>query len=314
MKAEPVKDLPPIDARDSIEWGYEPKIDGHRLQIHKDGNTIKIRTRNDLDPRINVSLVEAQVRAITARQVIIDGEGAALDENGRTSWQALQRRNSPVVFFAFDLLYCDGTILLARPLRERQARLTEVISETELQLCIALPGTLAAITRTVKRMGFEGIIAKNQNSGYQPDRRSFDWQKKVFEIKQEFVIGGYRPEANDRVDSLLIGVYEGSELMFASKLRAGLNQTNRGALRKVLQPLNSAQCPFANLPNSTKRTKTSWDSSGVSEEEMDQFQWVRPKLLAEVAFRHWTEGGLLRHPSFLRLRNDKPAREVVRET
>lgn len=314
MKAEPVKDLPPIDVHDSIEWGYEPKIDGHRLQIHKDGNTIKIRTRNDLKPLINVSQVEAQVRAITARQVIIDGEGAALDENGRTNWKALERRNSPVIFFAFDLLYCDGASLLAKPLRERQALLMEVISDTGLQLCIALPGTLGAITRNVRRMGFEGIIAKNQNSPYQPDRRSVDWQKKVFEIKQEFVIGGYRPDANDRVDSLLIGVYEGRNLKFASKLRAGLNQTNRRMIRKALQPLNSTQCPFANLPNSTRRGKTSWDSSGVSAEEMDEFQWTRPELLAEVAFRHWTEGGLLRHPSFIRLRNDKPADQVIRET
>lgn len=268
MKAVPVKELPVADAHESITWGYEPKIDGHRLQIHKDGNSIQIRTRNNREPMVNVSQVKVQVSAIRARQAIIDGEGAALDENGRTSWEALERRNSPVVFFAFDLLYWDGTSLLARPLRERQARLVEVIADTQLQLCVALPGTLAAITRNVRRMGFEGIVAKNQGCEYQPDRRSFDWQKKVFEIKQEFVIGGYRPDANDRVDSLLIGVYEGSELMFASKLRAGLNRINRGTIRKALQSLNSARCPFANLPNSTRRGKSSWDSSGVSAEEM----------------------------------------------
>jgi len=314
MKAKPVEALP-RNMKNGTRWGYEPKIDGHRLQVIKDGKSIRIRTRNDRQPVIDVRAIATQATTVAADQAIIDGEGAALDANGRISWGALERRSKvPVVFFAFDLLYRDGHSLLAEPLRERQAQLAQVIQGSGLQLCVALPGALGKITQVIKSMGLEGIVAKDQESPYRPDRRGPEWQKKRFNLQQEFVIGGFRPDGHDRIDSLLVGVYEDSRLIFSSKVRAGLNRTNRTAIRKELQPLNVTRCPFTDLPTSQRRAKTSWDSGGVSADEMNEIQWVRPLVLAEIVFLHWTDSGRLRHPSFLRLRSDKPAREVVRET
>jgi bifunctional non-homologous end joining protein LigD len=240
------------------------------LQLIKNGKTIRLRTRNDLKPQIDVERIEAQAKEINAKQAIIDGEGAAVGTDGRTSWEALERRDSTytIVLFAFDLLYRDGRDLLSLPLWQRQEFLANVVEDSGLQLCIALPGTLRAITKSVVTMGFEGLVAKNRDSPYQPDRRSFDWQKKAFTTRQEFVIGGYRPDGSDRVDSLLIGVYERSELVFVSKVRAGLDKSNRGPIRKALQPFNTSRCPFANLPTSERRGTSSWDSGGVSKDEM----------------------------------------------
>lgn len=315
MKAEPVDTLPRNKRNETI-WGYEPKIDGHRLQILKNGNSIRIRTRNDRQPLIDVRAIAAHAARLAAPQAILDGEGAAVDASGRIRWDALDRRDAhiPVVFFAFDLLYLNGRSLLTEPLSQRQALLADVIAGSGLQRCTALPGTLAEITRVVKRMGLEGIVAKDQRSAYRPDRRTLEWQKKRFNLQQEFVIGGYRPNGNDRVDALIVGVYKDSALMFASKVRAGLDKTNRGPLRQALQPHEVARCPFGDLPTHQRRGKTSWDSGGVSAEEMHEIHWVRPRLLAEVKFLHWTESGRLRHPAFIRVRSDKPATEVVRET
>ncbi|WP_129645445.1 hypothetical protein [Peristeroidobacter agariperforans] len=109
------------------------------------------------------------------------------------------------------------------------------IKGSGLQLCTALPGTLAAITRAIKHMGLDGIVAKGQRSTYRSDRRGPERQKKRFNSQQEFAIGGYRPNGQDRVESLMVGVYEGSALKFVCKVRAGLDKTNRSPLRKALQ-------------------------------------------------------------------------------
>lgn len=330
MKAEPVKVppeafgrgepdwarlLPPLADDDDTPWGYEAKIDGHRLQVIKDGDRVTVRTRTDKVPVIDVSHVIAQAKRIKAKQAIIDGEGAALDSQGRTSWAALEHRdpNSVIVFFAFDLLYIDGRSLLKEPLRQRQSVLSQVIDRSGLQLCVALPGELDEIIRSIKAMSFEGIVAKDQQSIYRPDRRDRSWRKLAFQLKQEFVIGGFRADG-DRVDSLLVGVYEGSQLKFASQVRSGLGPHNRREIRKLLQPLLSSRCPFVDLPTSERRGKSAWISGGVSAEEMAEMQFVRPKLVADILFRHWTRGGLLRHSEFLRLRTDKPPSAVVRET
>lgn len=300
-----------------LEWGYEPKVDGHRMQIRKDGTKVTIRTRNDKQPQMNVREVLAAAARVKATQAIIDGEIAAVDKNGLPSFEALQNRDSSfdIVFWAFDLLYLDGRNLQAEPLSARQARLAEIIKDSGLRLCVALPGAAEDVIRAVRSAGFEGVVAKRRDSAYRSGDRNKDWQKKRFNKQQGFVIGGYRADGPDSIDALLIGVYEDGELKFASKVRAGLNRYNRPTLRTKLQPLNAERCPFSNLPTSGKsRGKSSWISGGVSADEMGEMQWVRPRLVAEFNFLEWTNGEMLRHPSFIALRSDKTAKEVVRET
>jgi bifunctional non-homologous end joining protein LigD len=311
MLAKAVDELPV-----GPEWGYEPKIDGHRGQIRIDGPTIDIRTRNNKRPLMNVRSILAAAAKVPAKQALIDGEITALDENGLPSFQALQNRdpNFEIVFYAFDLPFFNGRDLQSEPLSARQELLAELIKGTGLGLCTALPGAAAKVTRAVRSAGFEGIVAKRQHSTYRSGDRTDDWQKKRFEQQQEFVIGGYRPAGRDSIDSLLVGVYEDGELKFASKVRPGLNSFNRAQLRTKLERLNSPSCPFVNLPTPGKRGKSSWDSGGVSADEMAEMQWVRPRLVAEIRFLQWTSSGMLRHPAFVALRDDKSAKDVVRET
>lgn len=218
------------------------------------------------------------------------------------------------MFYAFDLLHLDGRNLQTEPLSARQALLAEVINDSGLRLCIALPGAGKDVIRAVRNAQFEGVVAKLRESKYRSGDHA-DWQKKQFKMRQEFVIGGYRPDGRDSIGSLLVGVYEDGELKFVSKVRPGLDRFNRRKLRVHLQPLNNSRCPFVNLPTAYKSRgkKSSWDSGGVSADEMANMQWVRPRLVAEIRFLRWTTAGLLRHPAFVALRDDKSAKEVVRE-
>ena len=147
-----------------------------------------------------------------------------------------------------------------------------------------------------------------KDSRYSAGRRSETWVKLKLDRQQEFVIGGYRP-GNHGVDALLVGYYDGPDLRFASKVRAGFTPHLRAEVFSALKPLHASRCPFVNLP----LAKTSRWGSGVTEEEMAEMQWVKPSLVAQVRFVEWTADGLLRHSAFLGLRSDKKAREVVRE-
>ena len=158
-------------------------------------------------------------------------------------------------------------------------------------------------------MGLEGVIAKRKNSMYEPGERSRDWVKLKLDRQQEFVIGGYRPAAPDSVDALLVGYYEGAKLRFAGKVRAGFVAHSRRELATKLKPLHVAECPFDDLPtNGSSR----W-GGGVTLEEMREMRWTQPKLVVQIRFVEWTAEGRLRHASYLGLRSDKSAREVIRE-
>ncbi|HLH55060.1 MAG TPA: ATP-dependent DNA ligase, partial [Verrucomicrobiae bacterium] len=139
--------------------------------------------------------------------------------------------------------------------------------------------------------------------------RSLDWRKLKLSLSQEFVIGGYNPERNS-FSSLLVGYYQGKQLIFAGKVRQGLNPASRVALMNLLKPNRVQECPFANLPSS----KTGHFGEGITKEDMAKLCWVRPKLVAQTGFTEWTSYGLLRHATYQGLRNDKTPREVVKET
>jgi bifunctional non-homologous end joining protein LigD len=132
--------------------------------------------------------------------------------------------------------------------------------------------------------------------------------KVKFSRRQEFVVGGYKP-AGDIFDSLLVGYYEGHELRFAGKVRAGFTPRTRSAVFERIRRLSTRNCPFTNLPT----TKTSHWGEGITAEDMTTLRWVKPSLVVEVAFTEWTRDGNLRHASFVAVREDKPAREVRKD-
>jgi bifunctional non-homologous end joining protein LigD len=225
----------------------------------------------------------------------------------------LQNRSSlppgwSLVYYAFDLLHLNGKDLKGRHLKERRALLETVLGNSGVLLSQSLPGTLSQIMGAVKQHGLEGVIAKRLDSKYQAGERSKFWLKLPLKPSQDLVIGAYRLDGN-RLELPLVGYFENKKLLFAGKVHQGLNPANRRALLKALQPLRVEKCPFANLPTS----KTGHWGEGVTAAEMADYVWLRPESVAEIKFAEWTKGCVLRHAEFITLRDDKDAREVVRE-
>jgi bifunctional non-homologous end joining protein LigD len=309
MAAHVVKQLPEGD-----EWLYEAKLDGYRALLLKDGKQVQILSRNEKDLTHMYPTVAAAGVRLNADQAVIDGEIVALAEDGRPSFQALQHRGShpkhQIVFYAFDLLHLAGQDLMDEPLVKRRARLPRILGEdATVRLSRDLPGSVADIVRAVRAAGIEGVIAKRKDSLYQPGERSNDWVKLKLERQQEFVIGGYRPDGAIGLDALLLGYYEGEQLLFAGKARAGFVPHVRREVLDKLKPLRVPECPFANLPDAGAGR---W-GGGITADQMREMQWTKPQLVAQIRFTEWTAENRLRHAAFLGLRIDKAAREVRRE-
>jgi bifunctional non-homologous end joining protein LigD len=294
------------------DWSYEVKWDGYRAQVIKSGDLVALASRNLKDITGQFPAIAAAAANVPAQSAIVDGEIVALDEAGRPSFQALHHwsfEGLSLVYYAFDLLHLNGRDLTKRPLEERRAALRTVIDGTApLLLSEPLPGKPQEITEAVRGLGLEGVVAKKRRSTYTPGRRSEAWIKVRFAQHQELVIGGYKPTAA-AFDSLLVGYYEGRKLMCAGKVRNGFTPALRAQLFDALRSLETPRVPFANLPSS----KSSHWGEGITREEMSVVRWVKPVLVAEVSFAEWTRDGSLRHAAFIGLRDDKPARSVVRE-
>jgi DNA ligase D-like protein (predicted ligase) len=308
MLAKLVRTLP-----EGPEWEYEVKLDGYRLEAIKDGDEVRLYSRRGNDFTKKFAKIAASISRVKSQSVILDGEAVVVDQQGKPSFQMLQNRSLlpagwSLVYYAFDLLHLDGRDLKGLPLRERRALLEKVLAGSGVLLSRSLPGTLDQIMRAVEEHGLEGVVAKHVDSTYHVDRRSDFWRKLPLKPNQEFVIGGFRLDEK-RLEILLVGYFEKKKFLFAGKVHQGLNPANRRALLKTLQPLTSESCQFANLPTS----KSGHWGEGVTAEEMGDYAWLRPEIVAEIKFVEWTDGGVLRHPEFVALREDKDPKEVVRE-
>ncbi|MFL6567540.1 MAG: non-homologous end-joining DNA ligase, partial [Chthoniobacterales bacterium] len=309
MKATPVEKLPAGD-----EWIYEVKWDGYRVEAIKAGDDVQLRSLKDRPLNSDFPTVRDSVAAISAGTAIIDGEVVAVNAQGKPSFQMLQNRGSSgrewqIVYYAFDLLHLDGRDLKREPLEKRKAELKRAIAGSPLLYSAELKGDPDEIIESIQSAGLEGVIAKRRDSPYQPSGRTSAWLKLRLGLAQEFVIGGYNPDGAI-FQSLLVGYYEGRKLIFAGKVRQGFNPASRRALMEKLVPLRTDKCPFANLPSSKK----SHFGEGVTADDMKKLRWLKPKRVAQVRFAEWTSYGLLRHATFLGLREDKNAREVARES
>jgi bifunctional non-homologous end joining protein LigD len=308
MAAHVVDKLP-----EGREWLYEVKFDGYRALLIKTGARLQVRSRNEKDLTASYPTVAAAGRRLHADQAVVDGEIVAVDAAGRPSFQALQHRSAhpahAIVFYAFDLLHLEGVDLTRTPLDERRAKLPAVLNGSGVLLSSELPGAAADVIKAVISLGLEGIIAKRRTSRYLPGERNADWVKLKLDRQQEFVVGGYRPGPHG-IDALLVGYYEGRDLRFAGKVRAGFTPLLRREVAARVRPLEASRCPFVDLPNS----RTSHWGGGVTAEQMAEMRWLTPTLVAQIRFVEWTADGHLRHAAFLGVRDDKPARRVRRET
>lgn len=311
MKATAVTEFPAEG-----DWIYEVKWDGYRALGLKHEESVRLLSLKERNLTSDFPTVADAMRELTAESALLDGEIVAVDPQGRPSFQVLQNRKTlgrgwTVVYYAFDLLNIDGEDLLGTPLHERKARLKKLIADSGspvLRYSAELSGTPAAVIRTVAAAGLEGVVAKQRESLYRAGTRVTTWLKLKLNKGQEFVIGGYKPDAGS-FQSILVGYYEAKNLIFAGKVRQGFNPVGRARLLKEMKPHLATTCPFANLPTSRK----SHFGEGITTEEMGELCWLKPKLVAQVSFTEWTNYGLLRHATFEGLRDDKRPREVVRE-
>ena len=173
---------------------------------------------------------------------------------------------------------------------------------------IAFKVSPADVIRAAKELELEGVVAKRKGSSYEPGRRSSAWLKFKINRSQEFVIGGYTVGI-DPFDALIVGCYEGRQLQYVSRVKAGFNPPLRRELYHLLAILETDRCPFANLPEARRYR---WDV-GLTLADMKNCRWLRPMRVAQIEFTEWTPRGHLRHSSFAGLRDDKDPRLIVRE-
>ncbi|MGE0702443.1 MAG: non-homologous end-joining DNA ligase [Vicinamibacterales bacterium] len=291
------------------DWTYEVKWDGYRTSAIKDGGRVVLLSRNLKDATRQYPSIARSVQGILANAALLDGEIVAIDHNGRPSFQALHHQSAhTLVYYAFDVLHLDGTELLKTPLDERRQLLSRVVKDTRVLISDPLPGTPAQIEEAVRALQLEGVVAKRRLSLYEPGRRSKAWVKVKFNRRQEFVIGGFKPNASN-LESLVVGYFARRKLMFAGRVRAGLTARSRSELYARIARHQISHCPFANLPSS----KTGHWGEGVTAEDMTKLRWVKPRVVVEVSFVEWTRDDVLRHSEFVKIRDDKPPSEVHRD-
>jgi bifunctional non-homologous end joining protein LigD len=292
-------------------WIYEPKLDGVRVLAYVTGGSVRLFSRNRKPVEGGYpELVEALSLAVRG-DAVLDGEIVAPDPaTGLSSFARLQQRmhlrdvrraagtGVSVELYLFDCLFYEGIDLTGLPLLDRKKVLRDVVWYDGLIRFTPYRTTgSAAMYREACAKGAEGIIAKRAESRY-VSGRSADWLKIKCVQQQEFVIGGYTgPQgAREHLGALLVGYYDGGTLRYAGKVGTGYDRHTLELLSRKLAPLHRRTSPFAPGPVPA-----------------GDVQWVTPKLVAQIGFGEWTEAGLLRHPRFLGLRDDKSAREVRRE-
>jgi len=296
-------------APEGDDWLYEIKFDGYRMLCRIDKGRARFISRNGHDWTKKFPELAEMVARLPVEQALLDGEVVALAADGTTSFQALQNvfqtgRTAKLVYYVFDLLHVDGFNVTSVPLEGRKELLSKVLAgatSKSIRLSEHLAGNGAEVFKQACRLHLEGIICKRRGRPYRPGR-GLDWLKVKCSRREEFVIGGFTPPTGSRshFGALLLGYHDvDGQLIYAGRVGTGFNDQTLASLHKTLSKLVRAKSPFHNLTGSTGPAR------GVT--------WVEPRLVAEVEFSNWTDEGLLRHPSFQGLREDKSAREVVRD-
>ena len=313
MLARSEAELPPDDGR----WALEMKWDGVRALVYCDGGRVRLMSRTGQDVTPTYPELRGLGSALDRRQALLDGEVVALGDSGWPDFEALQPRmhvrdettarrlaaQYPVTYLAFDVLHLDGRPLLDLPYAQRRALLEGLaLDGPYCQVPPSFTGQPGASVKAVsKEHGLEGVVAKRLDSRYEPGKRSGSWRKVKNMLRQEAVIGGWRPGKGNRtgqIGSLLVGVQEPDGLAYAGHVGTGFTDRTLRQLTEQLAPLRRDTSPFAvPLPADHARDAV----------------WAEPVLVAEVAFTGWTRAGRMRAPSYQGLRNDKDPADVIRE-
>ena len=294
------------------DWLFEIKWDGVRAIAFVDHEELRLQARSGLRCERQYPELAVIPHQVAGARAILDGEIAVLDAKGVARFHLIQpriantdpnsvahlSRSTPVVYFAFDLLYLDGYDLRQVPLAQRRELLENVAAPGgPLRISTAFPGAGEELLAAARENGLEGIVAKHANSCYE-SRRSRDWLKIKIVDEQEFVIGGYtEPQgARSYFGALVLGVFDEGRLRWVGNVGTGFDQKTLAMLYARLKPLMTDTCPFAERP--------------VPDRGMT---WVRPELVCQVKYTEWTQDNRLRAPVYLGLRDDVGSRAVKRE-
>ncbi|HET6975433.1 MAG TPA: non-homologous end-joining DNA ligase [Pyrinomonadaceae bacterium] len=288
-------------------WLHELKFDGYRLLCHVEGRQVRFWTRNRKDWTAKFAGVGKAVKALPLKSAILDGEIVALDEKGSASFQRLQQSinkgvGSGLIFHIFDLIYIDGYDLTRCPLHDRKRVLAELLAPlgdtSVLKYSDHIEGNGTQFFKEACKLGLEGIVSKQAESTYE-STRSRNWLKIKCIKRQEFIIAGYTlSDKGIPFSSLILGFYEKGKLIYAGRAGTGYTNALRVELKKKLDRIAVDERPFAEIPK---------------DPDLRKAVWTAPKLVGEVAFTEWTDEGIIRHPSFQGLREDKKPQDVVRE-
>ncbi|MHB2247421.1 DNA ligase D [Pseudomonas fitomaticsae] len=298
-----------VESAPEGDWQYEIKFDGYRIMARIDKDEVQLFTRNGHDWTHKLPKQAQALAALGLESAWLDGEMVVADADGVPDFQALQNafdsgRSENILYYLFDLPYLNGVDLREVPVQERRAALATVLKAHEdplLRFSEAFDETPQALLNSACQMRMEGLIGKRLGSPY-VSRRSSDWIKLKCKHRQEFVIVGYTDPkgARSSFGALLLGLHDrdSGELRYAGKVGTGFNETTLKSILAQLKPLRVKKPAVVNPP-------TGFEAKGV--------HWLKPSLLAEVAFAEMTQDGSVRHAVFHGLRGDKPAKDITEE-
>jgi bifunctional non-homologous end joining protein LigD len=285
-----------------------------------DGETLRVQSFNERDVTASWPELAGLPAALPASTALLDGELVATDAEGRPDFGRLQQRmhvvnpaeatrraaEVPVTYVVFDLLHLDGHDLTALPLVDRRRLLDQLLDAGPSWRTSPLHDDGPALLAAAHDRGLEGVVAKRLDSPYEPGKRTRSWLKVKVRRRQEMVIGGWVPgegTRDGRIGALLVGYHDvagdGGALRFAGRVGTGFTESELQRLAAQLVALATDDCPFDPLPPRAELLRGP--------------RWVRPELVAELAFAEWTGDGRLRHPSYLGVRDDKAAADVTRD-
>jgi bifunctional non-homologous end joining protein LigD len=296
------------------EWIYEVKWDGYRALAFVNEGRVVLKSRNNKDFTEKFYPIKTALASL-AFNCVIDGEIVVLNDKGISDFSSLQNWRSEsdgsLVFYIFDLLWYNGYRLTDMPLTERKKLLDTVFADLPqgIRISEAFGGPGEKFFEVAKHYGLEGIIAKKTDSKYSPGLRSREWLKIKANKRQEMVIGGYtvNEDTVKPFSSLLVGVYDHRKLQYTGKVGTGFNLDLQKELVSLFKKLKTKTCPFTVVPdvNKPSRFRPNPPTATVT--------WLKPELVCEVTYAEITPDGVMRHPSFVALREDKNAEEVVLE-
>jgi bifunctional non-homologous end joining protein LigD len=298
---------------DDDEWIYEVKWDGYRTVAFMNKGEVELKSRNDKSFNDKFYPIHDELKSLGI-DAVMDGEVVVLGKGGTANFGSLQNWRSEadgdLVYYVFDILWYDGKDLRDLPLLDRKGILKEILPQSDSILVSEHFHTSGiAFLAEARKLGLEGIMAKRADSLYYSKVRSKDWLKIKANKRQEVVIGGYtlNDDSSKLFSSILVGVFQGKKLIYTGKVGTGFNEKSQHEMMELFKPLIINKAPFAEEPDVNKPSRFRPNPPHAT------VTWLRPELVCEVSFTEITSDGVMRHPSFDGMREDKSAKKVILE-